>query len=345
MLNASNRMRPGGTGDRTDTRPRTFNLLPEPTFFPFAEAGPLHEYVPTSWKPAAASSADTPQDSGSTSSRFKAQVEDCDFSQLSRKLVVFFRWHRADAADDLAQETLQRGFTKLASGIELSSPPAHYFFGIAYRVLHESRRTKGRDPYCIGVDLEAFCASSFEVSVSSCDDGHEQALARLEECLSHLSTDDRHIVKRYYAGDRDKLCTDLGVAANNLRVRVHRIVHRLRRLAASGDQACPSAEGRAGSPARSLSGDEFSKGSREPGTVSSPHKEERNTMSKSTRNTGKGWTSQERSQLRQLASQNTPTRVIGLKLGRTPEAVYSQASKQGTSLGPTNQSPYNRRTK
>ncbi len=38
-----------------------------------------------------------------------------------------------------------------------------------------------------------------------------------------------------------------------------------------------------------------------------------------------------------------PTRVIGLEMGRTESAVRSQATKQGTSLKPTNQSPYDRR--
>lgn len=68
-------------------------------------------------------------------------------------------------------------------------------------------------------------------------------------------------------------------------------------------------------------------------------------MSKSTRNSGKPWSPADRKALTDLARQNTPTRVIGLKLGRTPEAVQSQASRQGTSLKPTNQSPYNRRSK
>ena len=63
-------------------------------------------------------------------------------------------------------------------------------------------------------------------------------------------------------------------------------------------------------------------------------------MSKSTRNTGKPWTATHTSQLRQLAQQNTPTRVIGLKLGRTPAAVQTKASMEGISLKPTNQSPY-----
>lgn len=66
-------------------------------------------------------------------------------------------------------------------------------------------------------------------------------------------------------------------------------------------------------------------------------------MTKSTRNTGKPWTPDDVRELRNLAQGNTPTRVIGLKLGRTPGAVYQRASQEGISVAPTNQSPYNRR--
>jgi hypothetical protein len=66
-------------------------------------------------------------------------------------------------------------------------------------------------------------------------------------------------------------------------------------------------------------------------------------MPKSTRNTGKDWSKTDVSQLRTLAKQNTPTRVIGLKLGRTANSVRSKASEKSISLKPTNQSPYNRR--
>lgn len=66
-------------------------------------------------------------------------------------------------------------------------------------------------------------------------------------------------------------------------------------------------------------------------------------MAKSTRNAGKVWSSAAKQQLGTLARQNTPTRVVGLKLGRTEDAVRAQASKQGVSLKPTNQSPYNRK--
>jgi hypothetical protein len=66
-------------------------------------------------------------------------------------------------------------------------------------------------------------------------------------------------------------------------------------------------------------------------------------MPKYTRNSGNDWTRGEVKQLRQEAKQNTPTRVIGLRLGRTENAVRNRASQEGISLKPTNQSPYNRR--
>jgi hypothetical protein len=66
-------------------------------------------------------------------------------------------------------------------------------------------------------------------------------------------------------------------------------------------------------------------------------------MSKSTRNTGKHWTPADVRQIRELARENTPTRVIGLKLGRTEDAVRNKASENDISLRPNNQRPYNRR--
>ena len=62
-------------------------------------------------------------------------------------------------------------------------------------------------------------------------------------------------------------------------------------------------------------------------------------VTKSTQNTGKIWTTEDVKQLRDLAAGDTPTRVIGLKLGRTPEAVYAKANQLGINLKPVNQSP------
>jgi len=65
-------------------------------------------------------------------------------------------------------------------------------------------------------------------------------------------------------------------------------------------------------------------------------------MHKYIKNAGKEWTPREVQQLKQLAQQNTPTRVIGLELGRPVGGVQAKASEKGISLKPTNQSPYNR---
>jgi hypothetical protein len=68
-------------------------------------------------------------------------------------------------------------------------------------------------------------------------------------------------------------------------------------------------------------------------------------MPKYTRNSGKPWTPSDVKQLKTEARQNTPTRVIGLHLGRTEDAVRNRASDEGISLKPPNQSPYNRTKK
>ena len=61
------------------------------------------------------------------------------------------------------------------------------------------------------------------------------------------------------------------------------------------------------------------------------------------RNSGKHWTGEDESKLLTLALANTPTRVVGLKLGRPVAGVRAKAQELGVSLKPTNQSPYNRR--
>ena len=63
-------------------------------------------------------------------------------------------------------------------------------------------------------------------------------------------------------------------------------------------------------------------------------------MARYNRNTGNAWTPQEVSRLETLAKGNTPTRIIGLELGRTENAVRTKASEENISLKPTNQSPY-----
>ena len=68
-------------------------------------------------------------------------------------------------------------------------------------------------------------------------------------------------------------------------------------------------------------------------------------MPKKPENHKKNWSSKDIKELNKLAAGNTPTGLIAYDLRRTKEAVYKKASEEGISLKPTNQSPYNRRTR
>jgi hypothetical protein len=68
-------------------------------------------------------------------------------------------------------------------------------------------------------------------------------------------------------------------------------------------------------------------------------------MAKKPANHGTPWTPPQVKQLRELAKDNTPTRVIALKLERTPDAVESKASDENISLKPSNQSPYGNKSR
>ena len=71
----------------------------------------------------------------------------------------------------------------------------------------------------------------------------------------------------------------------------------------------------------------------------------KNGRHRSANNTGKRWTSTQLRQLRQLVSRDTPTRVIGLRLGRTENAVRAKASEKGVSLRLKNQPSHYRKKK
>ncbi|MBA2706868.1 MAG: hypothetical protein H0U59_03580 [Gemmatimonadaceae bacterium] len=68
-------------------------------------------------------------------------------------------------------------------------------------------------------------------------------------------------------------------------------------------------------------------------------------MPKKPANNGKPWTSGEVQQLKKELNSNTPTRVMGLKHDRTPEAVQKKANDLGLSTKPTNQRPYGTKRK
>lgn len=62
-------------------------------------------------------------------------------------------------------------------------------------------------------------------------------------------------------------------------------------------------------------------------------------------NADKRWSAEQIAALRRMLRENTPTRVLALRLKRTPVAVQAKVNDLGMSTKPVNQSPYNRRKK
>jgi hypothetical protein len=65
-------------------------------------------------------------------------------------------------------------------------------------------------------------------------------------------------------------------------------------------------------------------------------------MAKQPARHGQQWTTGDDQLLKKLIRENTPTRVMGLKLERTPEAVQQHANEIGLSTKPVNQRPNKR---
>jgi RNA polymerase sigma factor (sigma-70 family) len=138
------------------------------------------------------------------------------YGELRSQLVRFFEWQRHSDPEDAAQETLARGFRRVAAGVDTSAAGVHgYFFGIARNLVKEG--WKGRREELLDPDAwERTPSPGRHV---------EQVEARLALTyyLGRLRASERRLIVRYYTGDRDALSRELGVTAGNLRVIVHRI--------------------------------------------------------------------------------------------------------------------------
>jgi len=55
-------------------------------------------------------------------------------------------------------------------------------------------------------------------------------------------------------------------------------------------------------------------------------------MAKQPRKHGKSWTPKDLEILKQMVKEYTPGRVIGLRLGRTEDAIYAKAALENLSL-------------
>jgi RNA polymerase sigma factor (sigma-70 family) len=146
------------------------------------------------------------------------------YEDIRHSLVNIFSWRGCYDAEDLADETITRVTNKLPEVAQgYKGDPALYFYGVAKNLLWEvTRREQSKVP---SVTIDEMTDA---VSDAPSND-FEREYDCLEQCLQELSADDRELALLYYQQEQPKIdyrkamARRLGVAPNNLRVKVHRI--------------------------------------------------------------------------------------------------------------------------
>lgn len=155
------------------------------------------------------------------------------YLEMRRRLVAYFDRRNRPAADELADETLNRiGRTLEQEGEIATRPPARYCYVIARFVLLEDIRRERRH---VQLDERRTAANSRRWNLTPVDSGsrfdvREQRLDCLDRCLRMLKPAQRELIVEYYRdARRDKidrrrrLATRLDITMNALGIRACRI--------------------------------------------------------------------------------------------------------------------------
>lgn len=136
------------------------------------------------------------------------------YEAIRRRLITIFTCRGCSAAEDLADETINRVAAKAQELMNnYVGDPALYFYGVANKVRMEYFHRK---PAAL-VPLPA-------------PETDEREYDCLEQCMGELSPENRQLVLNYYREDkqariesRKALAERMGIALNALRIRAHRI--------------------------------------------------------------------------------------------------------------------------
>jgi DNA-directed RNA polymerase specialized sigma24 family protein len=152
------------------------------------------------------------------------------YLEMRRRLVTYFDRRNRPAADELADETLNRVARTLDQcGVIVTRPPARYCYTVARFVLLEdlrrTRRHADLDETRLGVDGRVSSADAIEDVTR-----REQRLDRLDRCLEQLKPEQRSLIIDYYRETgREKIerrreqARRLGISMNALAIRACRI--------------------------------------------------------------------------------------------------------------------------
>ena len=140
------------------------------------------------------------------------------YEEVRTRLIKLFTCRGCPEAEDLADETINRVMSRLADVAEgYVGDPTLFFYGVARKVLQEYNRKK-------------FKPAPPPPAPAAPADELEREFECLEQCIGALPPEQRDLVLQYYREDkrakidnRRQLAERLGIAANALRIRAHRI--------------------------------------------------------------------------------------------------------------------------
>jgi DNA-directed RNA polymerase specialized sigma24 family protein len=147
---------------------------------------------------------------------------------MHHRLAAYFTRKGCRAPEELADATLTRVARRLSEeGSIAGVPPAQYCYIVARFVWLEHLRSPDYAPPAVIGEIRDRSAPA--------DEGKEQLLSSLDDCLARLSPDERTIILDYYAGatseriaKRRDLAAKLGLTANALTIKASRLRERLR---------------------------------------------------------------------------------------------------------------------
>lgn len=154
------------------------------------------------------------------------------YEEIRSLLIKHFRKHGCTAAEDLADETINRVARRLPDIIlTYSGEPARYFFGVAHHVHMEYLRRPANAP----LPLKELPDRAAPAEPDVFDEPAPERLC-LRLCMEKLPQRSRELIMHYYRGERQakirmrkELAGRLGVRPETLRLRAQRIRTSLKR--------------------------------------------------------------------------------------------------------------------
>ena len=155
-----------------------------------------------------------------SSNRDEAGIQ---YELARRKVVRFFEWRAVSAAEEYADETINRVARRIDEGQNIDKLMA-YIFGVARIILKEAIKERERAP----IPLDDAPAGLRQKAPEPVDPDERQVC--FDRCLEALGVENRNLILLYYEGqgrmkidNRQELADKLHIPLNALRIRVHRI--------------------------------------------------------------------------------------------------------------------------